>query len=90
MGKYHTVLVGSNGKVYASGGNLCGQLGINNMGIKGLDKFRKCVVVGQLRGSGSGGGEENEEEEVEEGVKIVQVRQKSCTHLFSRYIRFTM
>ncbi len=87
VGKYHTVLVGSNGKVYASGGNLCGQLGINNMGIKGIDRFRKCVVVGQLSGSGGGGGiegEENEEEEVEEGVKIVQVRRSSCTHFLSR------
>lgn len=81
VGKYHTLLVGSNGKVYASGGNVCGQLGINNMGIKGVDKFRKCVVVGQLSGSGGGDNEENEEEEEEdvgEGVKIVQVSCSKC------------
>ena len=70
VGKYHTILVGSNGLAYGSGGNLCGQLGINNMGSKGIDKFRKCVVMGQIsgdddedgEGSGAGG-----------NVKIVQV-----------------
>ena len=67
MGKYHTVLVGSNGLVYASGGNLCGQLGINNAGTKGIDKFRKCVVMGQISG-----GEEGGEEDVG-CVRIVQV-----------------
>ena len=77
VGKYHTILVGSNGKAYASGGNLCGQLGINNMGYKGIDKFKKCVVMGQLGGSGSGDMDAEDEDDGEDGsredVKIVQV-----------------
>mmetsp|Transcript_8637 Transcript_8637/g.15615 ORF Transcript_8637/g.15615 Transcript_8637/m.15615 type:complete len:416 (+) Transcript_8637:101-1348(+) len=64
VGKYHTILVGSNGMAYASGGNVNGQLGINNAGAKGVDKFRKCVVMGQINGGG---------EEEEGTVKIVQV-----------------
>ena len=62
VGKYHTILIGSDGMAYASGGNLCGQLGINNQGCRGCDKFKKCIVSGQ------GDGEE------EGDVKIVQVR----------------
>eukprot|EP00986_Skeletonema_menzelii_P009111 scaffold4057_cov155-Skeletonema_menzelii.AAC.1 len=62
VGKYHTILVASNGLVYASGGNVCGQLGINNAGVKQIEKFRKCAVMGQL-----------EEEDGEVNVKIVQV-----------------
>ena len=73
VGKYHTLLVGANGKVYASGGNLCGQLGINNMGLKGIDKFRKCVVVGQLSGKSEEENNVDEDAEEEDGVKIVQV-----------------
>jgi len=46
VGKYHTVLVGSDGHAYASGGNGCGQLGVNNQGIKQSDRFRRCVVAG--------------------------------------------
>ena len=65
VGKYHTVLVGDNGLAYASGGNVCGQLGINNMGNKGIDKFRKCSVVGQLSA---------EDEEESDGVG------KDCLH----------
>jgi hypothetical protein len=61
VGKYHTILIGSDGMAYASGGNLCGQLGINNQGCRGIDKFKKCIVSGQ------GDGEE------EGDVKIVQV-----------------
>lgn len=74
VGKYHTILVASNGLAYASGGNLCGQLGINNAGVRGIDKFRKCVVVGQISG---GDDEEDDGGEGGEGgagtVKIVQV-----------------
>ena len=44
VGKYHTILVGDDGRAYASGGNLCGQLGINNAGTRGIDRFRRCVV----------------------------------------------
>jgi alpha-tubulin suppressor-like RCC1 family protein len=73
VGKYHTLLVGANGKVYGSGGNLCGQLGINNMGLKGIDKFRKCVVVGQLSGKSDEENNVDEDAEEEDGVKIVQV-----------------
>ncbi|KAL9187601.1 hypothetical protein ACHAXT_005979 [Thalassiosira profunda] len=62
VGKYHTILVGSNGLAYASGGNLCGQLGINNQGAARIEKFRKCSVMGQV------GGEDEEGED----VKIVQ------------------
>ena len=73
VGKYHTLLVGANGKVYGSGGNICGQLGINNMGLKGIDKFRKCVVVGQLSGKSEEENNVDEDAEEEDGVKIVQV-----------------
>jgi len=66
VGKYHTILIGSDGMAYASGGNLCGQLGINNQGCRGSDKFKKCIVSGQ------GDGEE------EGDVKIVQVRYTVC------------
>lgn len=62
VGKYHTILLGSNGLAYASGGNVCGQLGINNMGVKQIEKFRKCSVMGQLV---------DDDDEV--NVKIVQV-----------------
>jgi alpha-tubulin suppressor-like RCC1 family protein len=62
VGKYHTILIGSDGMAYASGGNLCGQLGINNQGCRGIDKFKKCIVSGQ----GDSGEEEGD-------VKIVQV-----------------
>jgi alpha-tubulin suppressor-like RCC1 family protein len=61
VGKYHTILIGSDGMAYAAGGNICGQLGINNQGCRGIDKFKKCIVSGQ------GDGEE------EGDVKIVQV-----------------
>ena len=50
------------------------------MNTRGIDKFKKCVVVGQLSSKRSGGGgdeeenDEDEEVEVGEGVKIVQVR----------------
>lgn len=44
VGKYHTLLVTKTGTVYASGGNKCGQLGVNNEKMDGCDKFRKCVV----------------------------------------------
>ena len=60
VGKYHTLLVTADGNVYASGGNKCGQLGVNNEKLEGCDKFRKCAVVDY-------GGEE------EDGVKIVHV-----------------
>lgn len=62
VGKYHTILVGSNGLVYASGGNICGQLGINNAGVKQIEKFRKCSIMGQV-----------EEEDGVVNVKIVKV-----------------
>jgi len=65
VGKYHTILVGSNGIAYASGGNVCGQLGINNGGVKQIEKFRKCAVMGQVGGGG--------EDEDDVNVKIVQV-----------------
>ena len=45
------------------GGNVCGQLGINNMGVKQIEKFRKCSVMGQIV---------DDDDEV--NVKIVQVR----------------
>ena len=67
VGKYHTILVASNGLAYASGGNLCGQLGINNMGMRGIEKFRKCTVMGQI---GSDDGDEGEGDG--HNVKIVQ------------------
>ena len=65
VGKYHTILVGSNGIAYASGGNVCGQLGINNAGVKQIEKFRKCSVMGQIVGEG--------EAEDNINVKIVKV-----------------
>jgi len=68
VGKYHTILVGSNGIAYASGGNVCGQLGINNGGVKQIEKFRKCAVMGQVVGGDTGG-----EDEDDVNVKIVQV-----------------
>jgi alpha-tubulin suppressor-like RCC1 family protein len=46
VGKYHTLLVTQDGNVFASGGNKCGQLGVNNEKLEGCDRFRKCVVVG--------------------------------------------
>jgi len=58
VGKFHTILVSSNGNAYAAGANTLGQLGVNNMGAKQSDKFRKCVVAGS-------------EDEEESGVKIV-------------------
>lgn len=70
VGKFHTILVGSNGLAYGSGGNICGQLGINNTGSKGIDKFRKCVVMGQISGGGDG---EEDDDESKGNVKIVQV-----------------
>lgn len=74
-GKTHTILVGSNGYAYAAGGNVLGQLGINNFGVRQSDKFRKCVVVGQIRGEGG----DDEDDAADDGgdfgnVKIVQVR----------------
>lgn len=69
VGKYHTILIGCDGMAYASGGNLCGQLGINNQGCRGIDKFKKCIVSGQ------GDGEE------EGDVKIVQVGYTFCACL---------
>lgn len=63
---------------YASGGNLCGQLGINNMGNKGIDKFRKCSVVGQLSA------EDEDESDGVGNVKIVQV----CTYNVCRFFLF--
>mmetsp|Transcript_18374 Transcript_18374/g.39474 ORF Transcript_18374/g.39474 Transcript_18374/m.39474 type:complete len:638 (-) Transcript_18374:175-2088(-) len=68
VGKYHTILVGSNGVAYASGGNLCGQLGINNANATGVQKFRKCSVMGQI----GGGGEDDDDEDDVGGVKIVK------------------
>lgn len=65
VGKYHTILVGSNGLCYASGGNVCGQLGINNMGVKQIEKFRKCSIMGQMVGDDDGDEDVN--------IKIVQV-----------------
>lgn len=57
------MLVGSQGQAYASGGNLCGQLGINNAGAREISKFRKCVV------------EDWRDEQADDGcLKIVQVR----------------
>ena len=44
VGKYHTLLVTKSGTVYGSGGNKCGQLGVNNEKLDMCDKFRKCVV----------------------------------------------
>lgn len=64
VGKYHTLLVGKNGLVYASGGNGCGQLGINNAGVKQIEKFRKCSVMGQVEQEDGG----------DVTVKIVKVR----------------
>ena len=66
VGKYHTILVASNGMAYGSGFNKCGQLGINHSAEQ-VDKFRKCVVMGQMRM-----GEEDTEGE-DANVKIVQV-----------------
>mmetsp|Transcript_37307 Transcript_37307/g.78672 ORF Transcript_37307/g.78672 Transcript_37307/m.78672 type:complete len:631 (-) Transcript_37307:159-2051(-) len=65
VGKYHSILVGSNGYAYAAGGNLCGQLGINNSGLRGVEKFKKCMVMGQISGEG-------DEDEGKGHVKIVQ------------------
>ena len=45
VGKHHTLLVTEDGAVYASGGNKCGQLGINNEKLEACDRFRKCLVV---------------------------------------------
>ncbi|KAL3776281.1 hypothetical protein HJC23_003151 [Cyclotella cryptica] len=45
VGKHHTLLVTEDGAVFASGGNKCGQLGINNEKLEACDRFRKCVVV---------------------------------------------
>lgn len=45
VGKSHTLLVTTEGAVYASGGNKCGQLGVNNEKLEGCDKFRKCIIV---------------------------------------------
>ena len=56
--------MGKNGLVYASGGNGCGQLGINNAGVKQIEKFRKCSVMGQV-----------EQEDGDVTVKIVKVRE---------------
>jgi alpha-tubulin suppressor-like RCC1 family protein len=70
VGKYHTILVGDDGRAYASGGNPCGQLGINNAGTRGIDRFRRCVVAG----AGGGGGQiDGDGGEDDGGVKIVQV-----------------
>ena len=80
VGKYHTVLVGDNGLAYASGGNVCGQLGINNMGNKGIDKFRKCSVVGQLSA------EDEEESDGVGNVKIVQVCTKCVDSFYFVYV----
>ena len=80
VGKYHTILVGSNGLAYGSGGNLCGQLGINNMGSKGIDKFRKCVVMGQISGDDD---EDGEGSAAGGNVKIVQVSlNRFCYYIF--------
>ena len=68
VGKYHTILVADDGRAYASGGNLCGQLGINNEKVRGVEKFRRCVVV-----AGGGGLEEDGGVEDGGGVRIVQV-----------------
>ena len=62
VGKYHTVLVGSDGNAYAAGGNGCGQLGVNNQGLRQADRFRRCVVAG----AGSGDDEDGD------GVRIVK------------------
>jgi hypothetical protein len=67
VGKYHTILVADDGRAYASGGNLCGQLGINNEKVRGVEKFRRCVVAG------GGGVEEDGGVEDGGGVRIVQV-----------------
>ena len=78
VGKYHTILVGSNGLAYACGGNKCGQLGVNSS-VEGVEKFRKCLVVGQMKkvgGEDSGEGEDMGDVGVDGGglsVKIVQV-----------------
>ncbi|KAL7479906.1 hypothetical protein ACHAW6_005625 [Cyclotella cf. meneghiniana] len=45
VGKHHTLLVTDEGAVYATGGNKCGQLGINNEKLEACDRFRKSVVV---------------------------------------------
>jgi alpha-tubulin suppressor-like RCC1 family protein len=58
VGKYHTLLVTEDGTVHASGGNKCGQLGVNNEKLDGCDKFRKCAVVDYAS-------------EEEDGVKII-------------------
>jgi hypothetical protein len=73
VGKYHTILVGSNGFAYASGGNVCGQLGINNAGVKQIEKFRKCAVMGQVVVG---------EDEDDVNVKIVQVSSLSLSFYF--------
>ena len=76
VGKYHTILVGSNGIAYASGANVVGQLGINNAGVKQIEKFRKCSVMGQVVG---------DDDDV--NVKIVQVSLSlSCFFSSSVYI----
>lgn len=74
VGKYHTVLVGKNGLVYASGGNGCGQLGINNAGVKQIEKFRKCSVMGQVEQEDGGG-------DGDVSVKIVKVREATLVAL---------
>ena len=74
------MLVGDNGLAYASGGNVCGQLGINNMGNKGIDKFRKCSVVGQLSA------EDEEESDGVGNVKIVQVCTKCVDSFYFVYV----
>lgn len=83
VGKTHTILVASNGIAYASGGNICGQLGINNAGTKEINKFRKCVVMGQITGDDDEG-----DDETESGghVKIVQV---SCGENISALLSST-
>lgn len=84
VGKYHSILVGASGEAYASGGNKCGQLGVNNAGLEMVDKFRKCVVVDGGVGAKGEKEEENGEEDDEEGVagvKIVQVSYIGWSHV---------
>ncbi|KAL7540137.1 hypothetical protein ACHAWF_006604 [Thalassiosira exigua] len=71
VGKHHTVLVGENGNAYASGGNVFGQLGINNSGAEKIDKFRKCVVIGQIASN-------DDEGEEGEGKGVVTIVQATC------------
>jgi len=72
VGKFHTILVGSTGRAYASGSNKVGQCGINSS-VEQIEKFRKCFVA-------SSKSKKNSDEDEEEEIGVVQV---ACGEEFS-------